>query len=370
LETRIWQQLWRRTSVKVALWFIAFCVLIAVFAYPLSPDSSPNANRMIVELKVRPPGYGKYFLRFPRTDTVQERSFWSALFTGQEPREQLIPINYLLFRKDSFAIVHYIGVRKQDTLHYALKAVLPYDALNLPLNEQREMIGKQFIEKRHFWLGTDRYGRDNLSRLLLGTRVSLGVGLVAAILPLSIGLFIGVFSGYFRGRTDKIVMYLINVLWAIPVLLLLFEITSLAGIGYLQIFIAIGLTIGVSTTFLIRGRVSTLREMEYIKAAQTLGLSDFRIIFHHILPNIAGLLMVIAVSNFASAILIEAGLSFLGIGVQPPMSSWGLMIREQYFLMIYRPSQVLIPGVAIFFLVYAFNILGNALREVVEARGK
>ncbi len=324
---------------------------------------------MIVEIGAKPPGFGKYFLRMPRTGVVREKTFWSALFTGREPREQLAPVNHLLFRNDSFAIVHYIDDGIQDTLLYGLNTLIPIDKRSLSLNEKRELIGEEFFEYRHFWLGTDRYGRDILSRLLIGTRVSLGVGLVAMILSLSIGVFFGAIAGYYRGRMDQIVMYLINLLWAIPTLLLVFAITLTIGKGLLQIFIAIGLTMWVSAARLIRGQVLVLREMDYIKAAQTLGLSDLRIIFHHILPNIAGPLMVIAASNFATAILIEAGLSFLGIGVQPPMPSWGLMIKEHYnFLVTNRPALALIPGVAIMLLVYAFNILGNALRDVLDVK--
>lgn len=125
----------------------------------------------------------------------------------------------------------------------------------------------------------------------------------------------------------------------------------------------------VSAARLIRGQVLVLREMEYVTAAKALGLSDMRIIFRHILPNIAGPLMVIAASNFATAILIEAGLSFLGIGVQPPQPSWGLMIKEHYnFLLANRAMLALVPGIAIMVLVYAFNILGNALRDVLDVR--
>jgi len=164
-------------------------------------------------------------------------------------------------------------------------------------------------------------------------------------------------------------MWVINILWAIPTLLLVFAITLTIGKGFLEIFIAIGLTMWVSAARLIRGQVLVLREMEYVTAAKVLGLSDIRIIFRHILPNIAGPLMVIAASNFATAILIEAGLSFLGIGVQPPQPSWGLMIKEHYnFLLTDRPLLAIIPGIAIMLLVYAFNILGNALRDVLDVR--
>lgn len=368
-EQSTWQRLRRRRSVRFALWFIALCVLVAVFAYPLSPDSSPNANRMIVELGARPPGFGKYFLHLPRNGEFDKKSFWSALFTGSEPKDQLIPINHILFRADSFAVVHFIDEGLSDTILYRNRALLPVSEWLRPINEQREEIGKRYISYHRFYLGTDRYGRDILSRLLIGTRVSLGVGVVAVLISLSIGVFLGAVAGYYRGRVDQVVMYVVNLLWAIPTLLLVFAITLTLGKGFMQIFIAIGLTMWVSTARLIRGQVLVLREMDFIRAAQVLGLSDLRIIFHHIMPHIAGPLMVIAASNFATAILIEAGLSFLGIGVQPPMPSWGLMIKEHYnFLVTNRPALSLIPGIAILLLVYAFNILGNALRDMLDVR--
>jgi peptide/nickel transport system permease protein len=192
---------------------------------------------------------------------------------------------------------------------------------------------------------------------------------VAVLLSITIGIILGSLAGYYRGIVDSAVMWVINILWAIPTLLLVFAITLTIGKGFWEIFIAIGLTMWVGAARLIRGQVLVLREMEYITAARALGLSDMRIIFRHILPNIAGPVMVVAAGNFATAILIEAGLSFLGIGVQPPMPSWGLMIKEHYnFLLTNRPLLAIIPGIAIMLLVYAFNILGNALRDMLDVR--
>jgi peptide/nickel transport system permease protein len=225
------------------------------------------------------------------------------------------------------------------------------------------------FEERTFYLGTDRYGRDILSRLIIGARVSLSVGIIAVLLSITIGIILGSVSGYYGGVIDGIVMWLINILWAIPTLLLVFAITLTIGKGFWEIFIAIGLTMWVSAARLIRGQVLVIREMDYVTAAKALGLSNSRIIFRHILPNIAGPVMVIAASNFATAILIEAGLSFLGIGIQPPQPSWGLMIKEHYnFLLTNRPLLAIIPGIAIMLLVYSFNMLGNALRDVLDVK--
>jgi ABC-type dipeptide/oligopeptide/nickel transport system permease subunit len=163
---------------------------------------------------------------------------------------------------------------------------------------------------------------------------------------------------------------LINVIWSIPTLLLVFAITLILGKGFWQIFIAIGLTLWVNTARIVRGQVLVVRELEYVEAARALGFSTFRILIRHILPNVMGPVMVVAASNFASAIIIEAGLSFLGIGVQPPQPSWGLMIKENYnFIITHNPMLAIAPGLAIMLLVLAFNLLGNGLRDAIDVRG-
>jgi peptide/nickel transport system permease protein len=186
-----------------------------------------------------------------------------------------------------------------------------------------------------------------------------------------VGTLLGAVAGYFRGRTDNLVMWLINVIWSIPTLLLVFAITLILGKGFFQVFIAVGLTMWVNVARLVRGQVLATRELQYVEAARTLGFSNTRIIVRHILPNILGPILVIAASNFASAIVIEAGLSFLGVGVQPPQPSWGLMIKENYnFIITQNPMLALAPGFAIMILVLAFNLLGNGLRDALNVRGK
>jgi len=230
---------------------------------------------------------------------------------------------------------------------------------------------KTNIKKQRFLLGTDKYGRDILSRLIVGTRVSLSVGLITVIISLSIGLILGSLAGYYRGKTDDVIMWFINVIWSIPTLLLVFAITLALGKGFWQVFIAVGLTMWVNVARLVRGQVLGVRELEYVEATRALGFSDFRTIVRHIWPNIMGPVMVIAASNFASAIVIEAGLSFLGVGVQPPQPSWGLMIKENYnFIITQNPMLALAPGFAIMLLVLAFNLLGNGLRDALNVRGR
>ncbi|HEY8894026.1 MAG TPA: ABC transporter permease, partial [Niastella sp.] len=243
----------------------------------------------------------------------------------------------------------------------------------LPVSQTRWQEGSASgpfkVTTKKFRLGTDKYGRDILSRLLVGVRVSLGVGLVTVLISLSIGLLLGALAGYFRGRTDDAIMWFINVIWSIPTLLLVFAITLVLGKGFWQVFIAIGLTMWVSVARIIRGQVLSVRELEYVEAAKALGFSHARIIFRHVLPNVLGPVMVVAASNFASAIVIEAGLSFLGVGVQPPQPSWGLMIKENYnFIITHNPMLALAPGFAIMLLVLAFNMLGNGLRDALQVK--
>ncbi|MCB0698881.1 MAG: ABC transporter permease [Chitinophagales bacterium] len=362
-------KLLKRPAAIIAVAIISISVLIAIFAYVLAPDNTPFANRMIVELGAREPGFTKLLLYIPKTTEQEKPSAITRLFQGTPNDYKAIPINSYDFSGNSIMVSHYIDDGLSDTLTYKLSNIIPTAQLTDDINNNRDYVTTNLISKKTFYLGTDRYGRDILSRLLIGTRISLAVGFIAVVLSITIGILLGAIAGYFGGRIDNIVMWLINILWSIPTLLLVFAITLTIGKGFWQIFIAIGLTMWVSAARLIRGQVMSLKEMEYITAAKAIGVNDFRIITKHILPNIAGPIMVIAASNFATAILIEAGLSFLGIGVQPPTPSWGLMIKEHYnFLLTNRPFLAIVPGIAIMLLVYAFNIVGNGLRDVLDVK--
>ena len=368
-QPAILPKLLKRPSAIIALFIIVVTCFISVFAYIIAPDPTPSANRMIIELGAKQPGFTKQLLYIPKSSNPEHHNRFLEWFTGTQSPYLASPINSYHFSGNNLITHHYIDDGLEDSISYPLSSLLPASHINDPLLAGQEYITQNLIKTRTFYLGTDRYGRDILSRLLIGSRVTLAVGMIAVLLSLTIGIILGSIAGYFGGIIDKIVMWLINILYAIPTLLLVFAITLTIGKGFWEIFIAIGLSMWVGAARLIRGQVIVLREMEYIAAAKTLGLGNMRIIFRHILPNIAGPLMVIAASNFAAAILVEAGLSFLGFGVQPPHPSWGLMIKEHYnFLLTDRPLLALIPGIAIMLLVYAFNILGNALRDVLDVR--
>ncbi|MDB5198427.1 MAG: peptide transporter [Chitinophagaceae bacterium] len=333
---------------------ICISILTGIFAYFIANDSTPNADRQIVEIQAKKPGYKKEFIKVKKEKDIPPTNFFKRLLYGKEDAFNLIPINNYGEKSDSVIIQKFID-----------------DGVEEKISIPKSKLADNYIVSKTFWLGTDRFGRDILSRLIVGVRVSLAVGLITVLISLTIGVILGSLAGYFRGKTDNIIMWLINVIWSIPTLLLVFGITLALGKGFWQIFIAVGLTMWVSVARLIRGQVIALREMEYIQAAKALGIKDMRIIVRHILPNVLGPVIVIAASNFATAIIVEAGLSFLGVGVQPPQPSWGLMIKENYnFIITHNPMLALAPGIAIMILVLAFNLLGNGLRDALDVRGK
>lgn len=353
----IWRRLRQNKGALLGMVIIAIAVLVGLFAYVVAPDNSSNANRMIVEIGGQKPGFTQQFLRLPAGRKIASASWITRLIGGREDFDAYIPIMAFQVKGDSLIADQYIDEGITERKAFALSS------LAQPLKPEANVV------QRTFYLGTDRYGRDILSRLLVGVRVSLGVGLVTVIISLSIGVLLGALAGYFRGRTDDMIMWFINVIWSIPTLLLVFAITLMLGKGFWQVFIAIGLTMWVNVARIIRGQVLSVREMEYVEAARALGFSHLRIIARHVLPNVMGPVMVVAASNFASAIVIEAGLSFLGVGVQPPQPSWGLMIKENYnFIITHNPMLALAPGFAIMLLVLAFNLLGNGLRDALEVR--
>lgn len=349
-----WKRLKKNKGAMFGLVIIFISIIIGIFAYFIANDSTPNADRQIVEIQAKKPGYKKGFIKVKKEKDIPHTNFFKRLLYGEEDRFNLIPINSHQIKDDSIIIQKFIDDGVEDRI-------------SIPGSK----LVDDYIVSKTFWLGTDRFGRDILSRLIVGVRVSLAVGLITVLISLTIGVILGSLAGYFRGKTDNIIMWLINVIWSIPTLLLVFGITLALGKGFWQIFIAVGLTMWVSVARLIRGQVIVLREMEYIQAAKALGIKDMRIIVRHILPNVLGPVIVIAASNFATAIIVEAGLSFLGVGVQPPQPSWGLMIKENYnFIITHNPMLALAPGIAIMILVLAFNLLGNGLRDALDVRGK
>ena len=244
-----------------------------------------------------------------------------------------------------------------------------YSFASFPKGLTKTEIESQFINEQTFLLGTDKYGRDLLSRMLVGIRISLSIGFVAVFISLLIGISLGALAGFYGGKIDAAIMWLINVTWSIPTLLLVIAITLALGKGFWQVFIAVGLTMWVEVARVVRGQVMSVKNMQYVTAARALGFTNGRIIVKHILPNILAPVIVISAANFAAAILIESGLSFLGIGAQPPMPSWGAMIKDHYsYIILGKAYLAIIPGLGIMSLVMAFMLIGNALRDALDVK--
>jgi peptide/nickel transport system permease protein len=219
------------------------------------------------------------------------------------------------------------------------------------------------------WLGTDQLGRDLLSRLIYGTRVSLTVSLGATALGILLATLVGVTSAFFGGRYDLGVQRIVDAWEAIPGLLLLLTIMSLLGPGLYKITAVLGLSFGIQNSRIIRGAVLSVKENAYIEAAQAFGGSNLRLMWRHILPNVAAIIIVIATIGLGNLILIEASLSFLGFGVPPPHPTWGGMLSLQGLSYMYQaPWLAIWPGLALSAAVFGFNMFGDALRDLLDPR--
>ena len=219
-------------------------------------------------------------------------------------------------------------------------------------------------------LGTDHLGRDYLSRLIYGARVSLMIGLVAALISGLIGTAMGVAAGYFGGRVDAVVTFLINVRLAMPVVLVALAVVAIFGGSLTVVILVLGLLLWDRFAVVMRSSTLQVRGREYVAAARAIGCSNTRIVMSEIMPNIVNNLIVVVTLEMAHAVLLEAALSFLGLGVQPPTPSWGLMVSEGKQMMLFEPWLVLIPGFVLFALVLAINLLGDGLRDVTAPENR
>ncbi|WP_299520044.1 ABC transporter permease [Winogradskyella sp.] len=336
---------------------IIICIgLISIFAYLFAPDASKNANQMHLSIHSKSPGFEVQILTIP-SGIDSDQNILPELFFGKENTDTEVPIQSYQVMGDKLQYIEYAS----DDLKGLEKKI---DLKKFPNSDY-----ESYIEHRGFPFGTDKYGRDYLSRILIGSRISFFIGFVAVFISLLVGLLMGSIAGYYGGKIDAFIMWIINITWSIPTLLLVIAITLALGKGFWQVFIAVGLTMWVEVARVVRGQIISAKEMQYITAARALGYGDYRIVTKHILPNIFGPLIVISAANFAAAILIESGLSFLGIGAQPPMASWGAMIKDHYnYIILGKPYLALIPGICIMILVMAFMLVGNALRDALDVK--
>ncbi|MEE9437535.1 MAG: ABC transporter permease [Saprospiraceae bacterium] len=355
-DKSIWTKLKKKKSAMAGLWFIIFTAIISIVAYMVIGDKSPNANNQNPEIALKSPGFSTDVLVLKNNKIAKQVGTFSSLFWGSEQPFNLYPIKSAKLTIDGVEV----------TTHYDQKKIIKVTELYTSIKGNNL---SPHIKRSKYWLGTDRYGRSISSRLILGIRISLLVGLLAVIISLSVGVVVGALGGYFGGWIDRVVMYFINVMWSIPTLLLVFAIVLAFGRGLGVIFLAVGLTMWVDVARIVRGQVKKIKKDQFVQAAKSMGVKEYRILIRHILPNIIGPILVVGAANFATAILIEAGLSYLGFGVRPPSPSIGNMLNEHYgYAISGKPMLALVPALTIMLMVLSFNMLGSGLRDVFDVK--
>jgi peptide/nickel transport system permease protein len=384
------QRFYRNRPAFVGLSIVLVSILVAFFGYALSPDDSPDANTQISVLALKPPGTCVQLLSVKLNRSEQRVSYLAFLFSGRPVSDQRIPIVPGMLRLEGDSVCYQsvgddVPLRRVHVLQLFFPAIdsLSMENATYQFKDEKGLIQRvsksaiaekwlagTVVSNRCFVLGTDKYGRCMFSRLLLGFRISLLVGLISVLISLTIGLFLGLVGGYFGGKLDDIVLLVINTVWSIPTLLLVFAVVMALGRGVGIIFLAVGLTMWVDVARIVRGQVLSLRSLPFVEAAQSMGFGHWRILRRHIVPNLLGPVLVVAAGNFATAILVESGLSYLGFGVQPPTPSWGSMLNENYgYAISGKPLLALAPAFAIAIMVLAFNLVGNGLRDALDVKG-
>ena len=393
LSRQAWKKLKKNKIAVFGMAIISASFVVAILGPLIQPDDTPDANEMALQLTTKKPGFTVKTLRVAKNQEEIHSNIFKKIVFGEERPYREIPIYDYWFEGENIVVESFTGLEVNNGIEarYNLADVVYsinfnnlfkrtsggylefYDfegnRIGRSIDDLIEEIEKNHVVSRTYWLGTDMFGRDLLSRLLAGTRVSLSVGFISVVISLVIGILFGSLSGFYRGRVDDVILWIIQVVWSIPTLLLVIAITFALGKGFWQIFIAVGLSMWPDIARVVRGQIISVREQEFVEAARALGYNNTRIIARHILPNIMGPVIVISAANFAAAILLEAGLSFLGIGAQPPMPTWGGMIKDHYgYIIVDAAYLAILPGFAIMIMVLAFVLVGNGLRDALDAK--
>ncbi len=354
-----WQDVWRRlfqNKVAVGSIVVIILILLASIIGPFLTGKTYNTQQLALrnmppQIEIQTAKDGTNFFVHPDLKVFLARE--DGFVT-----EELSPVSAIL--KDKVFIYEYNG--KTYYLSFTGDGIKFLDENHEPLPQKRTVWNKNYL------LGTDTIGRDMLTRLLFGGRVSLTVAFLVTICTLFIGVIYGGVSGYYGGNTDIMMMRVVEILMAIPSTIYVILLMVYFGQGIYNILIAMALTSWLHMAQLVRGQVLSLKEQEYVLAAKIAGVSPIKIIFNHLLPNCIGPILVSATLSIPGAIATEAFMSFIGLGVKPPMPSWGILSNEGIGAIRSSPYQILLPSIAISLTMFAFNFLGDGLRDALDPR--
>ncbi|MGN8689765.1 ABC transporter permease [Atopobiaceae bacterium HCP3S3_F7] len=282
--------------------------------------------------------------------------------TGKRRASSYWAVSWNIFKKDKVGMTCLVIVGLLVLVALLAPVLAPFDP------DAQELSNMLQAPNATHPFGTDEFGRDILSRVIFGCRISLSVGVISQLIALVIGFLAGVFAGYFGGKVDAVISFVIQVFSSFPFLLFAIVVMFVLGPGLINLYVALGLLMWTSTARLVRGDVMRLKGSEYIQSCILSGGSSWRIIMKHLLPNCVSTLIVVSTLGIPNAILSEASLSFLGLGVQPPMASWGQMISASQPYIQSNTYYSVIPGIAIIITVMAFNMLGDSLRDALDPK--
>ncbi|WP_077210635.1 ABC transporter permease [Bacillus dakarensis] len=288
--------------------------------------------------------------------TVKKANYY---FPEKEKRKRKSP-EWEAFKKNKLGVASLVILIIFCLIAIFAPMLMPYDPL------AQDMLNRLAGPSADHWLGVDPNGRDILSRIILGSRTSLIVGFGAVLVSSLIGFGIGMIAGYKGGRLDDIVMRFLDSIMSIPLLLFGVMVVVALNSSMLTLIIAIGIGLVPGCARVARGSTMELKEKEFIKSAISMGASDIRILLTHILPNITGALLVISTLHMTTVIMVEASLSFLGVGIQPPTPTWGNMIQDGFNFVRDQPGIAIYPGIALIIVSVSFNVLGDAIRDAVD----